>query len=119
MKKPSEVLEEMRINTLGGRIEAILKELEFSQSKLARMLKVRPQAVSGWIYNRSVPNFENLGKIAMLLPNLNLKWFFTGEGPMTGVEMSEDPQKVIELQERIINLQEKLINTNNANKNNH
>ena len=55
------------------------KNVDFSQTKLAKALGVTPQAVQNWEYGNSQPRAARLKKIAKIL-NVSDEWLILGKG---------------------------------------
>ncbi|HBU9918648.1 TPA: helix-turn-helix domain-containing protein [Klebsiella aerogenes] len=95
----------------GKRLQRAIKDLDISQSELARRLGVKAQSVSGWCNSDILPRSEILN----LLPAATgypLSWFFMEDGE---VSQDRDPWETnvqikpsSELQTRLLNAFEQL-----------
>lgn len=95
----------------GKRLQRAIKDLDISQSELARRLGVKAQSVSGWCNSEILPRSEILN----LLPAATgypLSWFFMEDGEES---QDRDPWETnvqikpsSELQARLLNAFEQL-----------
>lgn len=95
----------------GKRLQKALKDLEISQSELARRLGVKAQSVNGWCNSDILPRSEILN----LLPAATgypLSWFFMEDGETLEEHDPWAPKPKIkpstELQERLLEAFEQL-----------
>lgn len=95
----------------GKRLQKAIKDLEISQSELARRLGVKAQSVNGWCNSDILPRSEILN----LLPAATgypLSWFFMEDGePLEEHDPWASKPKVkpsTELQERLLEAFEQL-----------
>lgn len=70
---------ENKINTFTEQIKKARLAAGMSQSALARVLGVKPQAVQHWENGTSSPKTERLADVARAL-GVKVSWFFLGEG---------------------------------------
>lgn len=95
----------------GKRLQKALKDLEISQSELARRLGVKAQSVNGWCNSDILPRSEILN----LLPAATgypLSWFFMEDGETLEERDPWEPKAKVkpstELQERLLEAFEQL-----------
>ncbi|MCF1286974.1 helix-turn-helix domain-containing protein [Enterobacter kobei] len=95
----------------GKRLQKALKDLEISQSELARRLGVKAQSVNGWCNSDILPRSEILN----LLPAATgypLSWFFMEDGETLEEHDPWAPKPKVkpstELQERLLEAFEQL-----------
>ncbi|EKS6315496.1 helix-turn-helix domain-containing protein [Enterobacter roggenkampii] len=95
----------------GKRLQKALKDLEISQSELARRLGVKAQSVNGWCNSDILPRSEILN----LLPAATgypLSWFFMEDGETLEEHDPWAPKAKVkpstELQERLLEAFEQL-----------
>ncbi|MEP8737142.1 helix-turn-helix transcriptional regulator [Enterobacter hormaechei] len=95
----------------GKRLQKALKDLEISQSELARRLGVKAQSVNGWCNSDILPRSEILN----LLPAATgypLSWFFMEDGETLEEHDPWEPKAKVkpstELQERLLEAFEQL-----------
>ena len=98
--------------TIAQRLK-ILAEYEVKQIKLAQKIDLTPQAISKTISEDRMIRSDTLENIARAYPELNMRWFLTGEGesgldrsakPLT--EQKNDLAKELELKTKVIGLLE-------------
>ncbi|MCK6934946.1 helix-turn-helix domain-containing protein [Enterobacter roggenkampii] len=95
----------------GKRLQKAIKDLEISQSELARRLGVKAQSVNGWCNSDILPRSEILN----LLPAATgypLSWFFMEDGETLEEQDPWAPKPKVkpstELQERLLEAFEQL-----------
>ncbi|MGM8674667.1 helix-turn-helix domain-containing protein [Enterobacter hormaechei] len=95
----------------GKRLQKAIKDLEISQSELARRLGVKAQSVNGWCNSDILPRSEILN----LLPAVTgypLSWFFMEDGETLEEHDPWAPKPKVkpstELQERLLEAFEQL-----------
>lgn len=95
----------------GKRLQKAIKDLEISQSELARRLGVKAQSVNGWCNSNILPRSEILN----LLPAATgypLSWFFMEDGETLEEHDPWAPKPKVkpstELQERLLEAFEQL-----------
>lgn len=95
----------------GKRLQKAIKDLEISQSELARRLGVKAQSVNGWCNSDILPRSEILN----LLPAATgypLSWFFMEDGETLEEHDPWSPKPKVkpstELQERLLEAFEQL-----------
>lgn len=95
----------------GKRLQKAIKDLEISQSELARRLGVKAQSVNGWCNSDILPRSEILN----LLPAATgypLSWFFMEDGETLEEHDPWAPKPKVklstELQERLLEAFEQL-----------
>ncbi|MCK7244967.1 helix-turn-helix domain-containing protein [Enterobacter asburiae] len=95
----------------GKRLQKAIKDLEISQSELARRLGVKAQSVNGWCNSDILPRSEILN----LLPSATgypLSWFFMEDGETLEEHDPWAPKPKVkpstELQERLLEAFEQL-----------
>lgn len=95
----------------GKRLQKAIKDLEISQSELARRLGVKAQSVNGWCNSDILPRSEILN----LLPAATgypLSWFFMEDGETLEEHDPRAPKPKVkpstELQERLLEAFEQL-----------
>lgn len=98
--------------TIAQRLK-ILAEYEVKQINLAKKIHLTPQAISKTIAEDRMIRSDTLENIACAYPELNMRWFLTGEGesgldrsakPLT--EQKNDLAKELEMKTKIIKLME-------------
>ena len=67
---------------LGDRLKILMKELDINQAQVADMTNVTRQNISNIINGKGNPSIEWVRKLVIAYPNINTKWFVTGEGEM-------------------------------------
>ena len=64
------------------RLHRILDYYGLSANELAEKLRIQKSAVSHLLSGRNKPRFDILHRFAEAFPDLNMRWFITGEGIM-------------------------------------
>lgn len=99
------------INTLGKRLRESLKEKEWSQDKLAKLIGQSKGTISNWCLDKFVPNVEMLRAIAEHL-GVRMEWLERGTGEryaakdavacsLTGKVVGDVLQDIIEMRLRL------------------
>ena len=83
------------IPSIGGRLEYLRVTTGKNQSEFAHFIKVSPSAISTVERDESAPGYKIVMGLIAKIPNLNLDWFYTGEG---NYQKGEDHFKAIEQQ---------------------
>ena len=100
--------------TIAQRLK-VLAEYEVKQVKLAMKINLSPQAISKTISEDRMLRSDTLENIARAYPELNMRWFLTGEGesglPGPGrfplpAELQVDKTAELDLKTKVISLLE-------------
>lgn len=75
-------------SSLGGRFHLVRLEAGYSQAEFADLLGVSGGYVSDVERERTNPNLAMVVGVARSFPNVNLRWFLTGDGEMLAPELS-------------------------------
>jgi transcriptional regulator with XRE-family HTH domain len=95
--------------TIGERFALVLKEKGITQKSFSEKTKYSEQAISKLIKGQTQsPKADLVAKIAVLLPDVNLRWLLVGEG-----EMFIDNQNEESLNLEIGRLKDELLNSQN------
>lgn len=78
--------------TIGNRIASRRKEKCLSQSQLAKMLAISPQAVSKWEQGNSMPDIITLNRIAEVL-EVDMNYFSKSAETIESEKISQESQK--------------------------
>ncbi len=70
------------MNTISDRLKKILSYYSLTAAQFAQELGVQKSSISHILSGRNKPSFQFLTKLAKRFPEINLKWFITGEGTM-------------------------------------
>lgn len=66
----------------GQRLEEYLRLKKISQTFFGELIGASKSAVNKWIKNDALPNGSQLKQILINYPDLNIRWWITGEGEM-------------------------------------
>ena len=97
--------------TIAQRLK-ILAQYEVKQIKLAQKINLSPQAISKTISEDRMIRSDTLENIARAYPELDMRWFLTGEGESgldRGKSLSEEKLEVskeVALRDKVIGLLE-------------
>ena len=95
----------MKINTFGERLKFILKEKEIRAFDLSEKTNRSRQTISNYLNNKTIPDFDFLGMLIELFPNLSLTWLITGSGEMfLNEQKKSNSEDVEELKKQIEDL---------------
>lgn len=72
----------MEKNTLGGRIELLIKHLGLSQTSFAKSLSTSGTRISNVTQGRNKPDSQLLAAISETYPKVNMGWLLTGKGKL-------------------------------------
>ena len=64
------------------RITYLMKDLDLGTSGLSELTGIKPSSISHVLSGRNKPGFEFIQKVLHAIPELNARWFMTGEGEM-------------------------------------
>ena len=70
------------MNNISDRIEKILEYYQLNAGEFARKIGVQKSSISHLLSGRNKPSFLFLSKLIKAFPEINIKWFLTGEGNM-------------------------------------
>ena len=67
---------------LGRRLKVLFEKKKIVKSHFAKNIGRKHENILRWLRGDHTPDAEALGKIAKVLPNLNMRWLLTGAGRM-------------------------------------
>lgn len=77
------------------RIVYLMKKMDLGTSALAELTGIKPSSISHVVSGRNKPGFEFIQKVLQAIPELNARWFLTGEGEMyTSISQSTNTKDV-------------------------
>ncbi|QZT37751.1 helix-turn-helix domain-containing protein [Halosquirtibacter xylanolyticus] len=74
------------------RIQEILEQYGLSISEFAERLGVQKSSISHLVSGRNMPSFAFCQKLIYSFPEINIKWFISGEGDMGGIELKQEEE---------------------------
>lgn len=99
--------------TIGERFALVLKKKGITQKSFSKRAKYSEQAISKLIKGQTQsPKADLIAEIAVLFPDVNLRWLIIGEGEMLkeGMSIADETQQALnELQKENSKLKDKII----------
>ncbi len=87
------------MSDIPSRIRQIMDYYELTSTQLANKLTIQKSSLSHLLSGRNKPGFEFLKKLAENFPELNIKWFLTGDGEMiqsSPTPLPENPSRKVD-----------------------
>lgn len=81
------------LDSLGERIERVIKAKHLNQSSFATLIGANKQNINRVINKESTPNYTLINQILNAIPDLNAEWLTRGVGPMWKDESSFNDTK--------------------------
>ena len=101
-KKPSGILRELRdksVSEFGKRVKELRKQLYLDQTQLAEKLGLNNQTISNWENQGTEPRYNIIKSIIMTFPEIDARWFITGEGEPFG---NAADKKILEIKNQLL-----------------
>ncbi|MDC1106808.1 helix-turn-helix transcriptional regulator [Prolixibacteraceae bacterium] len=74
------------------RIQVILEQYGLSISEFSEQLGVQKSSISHLVSGRNMPSFAFCQKLIQAFPEINIKWFISGDGDMGGLEVKNEKE---------------------------
>ncbi len=68
------------MESFSDRLKKVLEIKNLTSSELAEKLNIQRSSISHLLSGRNKPSFDFLSKFTRLFPDIDIKWFITGEG---------------------------------------
>jgi len=95
------------MSNIGSRIEELIRILRITQKDFAEKINASPQTISNW--KKSDPDFQKVKSIIETFPEINARWFITGEGEPFIEKDGRELEIELKLRKRIDELQQELL----------
>lgn len=77
------------MKSIGLRLKKVLEKKQMSYSEFANAADIHYNSVTRMLNGETSMNSKTLHKVFMVFPDLNARWFITGEGSMMSTENEE------------------------------